>query len=210
MIAPMKLTVPVPSAELVRAVCKEYEGDVADLALAELFKQYPVNDSYSHILLKAAAVDRLYSTHVYAIYDAASLIDGHAREVDSALEDGSPEIVDTIAALTLSRIGKRRENYSFAGKYCSWHRPDRYPIWDSRVRNYLKTLRLQLRGTDDSGLLGSNPYLWNRYPEFVALVSALRERYGLQEFSFKEIDKFMWKYGAKPDDGRLSTIATSA
>ena len=35
----MKPAVPLPNEELVRAACKEYEGEIADLALNELFGQ---------------------------------------------------------------------------------------------------------------------------------------------------------------------------
>jgi len=196
----------LPSAALVEAACKEYEGDAADLALKELFSQYPRNESYSHIMLKVVALDRLYSTNVRAFYAAADHIHKHGKEIDSALALGSPEIVDLIAALTLSS-GKQRHIYSFASKYCSWHRPDKYPIWDSRVRQYLTALRYQLRDTKDSGLLGANPYLWDRYPEFVALVSAMQRRFGLGAFSFKDIDKFMWKYGVDPKDEESAEAA---
>jgi hypothetical protein len=200
----MKPVVPLPSEELVRAACKEYEGDVADLALKELFTQYPTNKSYSHVLLKVVTLNRLYSTSIYAVYDAATHIHERAEEIDSALAAGSPEIVDTIAALTLSATGKKRHVYSFASKFCSWHKQDKYPIWDSRVRRYLSALRRQLKNTDDAGLLGTNPDLWTLYPEFVELITGLRRRYRLAGFSFKDIDKFLWKYGRDPKDDAAS------
>ena len=200
----MKPVVPLPSEELVRAACKEYEGDVADLALNELFTQYPSNKSYSHVLLKVVTLNRLYSTSIYAVYDAATHIHERAEEIDSALAAGSPEIVDTIAALTLGATGKKRHVYSFASKYCSWHKQDKYPIWDSRVRRYLSALRRQLKNTDDARLLGTNPDLWTLYPEFVELITGLRRRYRLAAFSFKDIDKFLWKHGRDPKDDAAS------
>lgn len=36
-----------------------------------------------------------------------------------------------------------------------------------------------------------------RYDSFKRIVSAFREHYGLQRFSFKELDKFLWLYGRK-------------
>ncbi len=101
-----------------RAVCKEYEGDVADLALNKLFTQHPTNKRYSRVLLKVVTLNRLYSTSMYAVYDAATHIHERAEEIDSALAAGSPEIVDTIAALTLSATGKKRHVYAFASKCC--------------------------------------------------------------------------------------------
>jgi hypothetical protein len=63
--------------------------------------------------------------------DVALHIHRNAQYVDSALAAGSPEIFDKIARVTIR--GKEHNFFSFATKYCSWHYPEVYPIWDSRV-----------------------------------------------------------------------------
>jgi len=35
------------------------------------------------------------------------------------------------------------------------------------------------------------------YASFKNIVSSFREHYGLQRFSFKELDKFLWLYGRR-------------
>ena len=182
-----------PTVDLVRAAAKRFddENSIVEQALRDLFGQYPHNNNEAHVLLKVVALNRLYSTNIYAVHHMAHHIFQQAEEIDSALAAGSPIVVDKIAT------GKKRTTYSFASKYCSWHRPDKYPIWDSRVRAYLQSLRRSLKNTDDAGLLGTNPYFWNVYPEFVELVSKFQRRYKVDEFTFKDIDKYLWLYGDK-------------
>ena len=85
--------------------------------------------------------------------------------------------------------GKRRCNYSFATKYCSWHRPGFYPIYDSRV-DYV--LRVYARQKSFSKF--TQETLWN-YPEFHRVVCDFRHSFGLESYSFKETDKFLYQLG---------------
>jgi hypothetical protein len=78
-------------------------------------------------LLKVAAVNQLYDAGVQsrAIYSVAKLICD--LSIDSKLDQGSLEVVDEIA---YSIIGEN-DRYVFATKYCHWHHPDAYPIFDT-------------------------------------------------------------------------------
>jgi hypothetical protein len=188
----------IPTEDRVRSACKEFDEDnvIVEQALKDLFNQYHRNDNQPHVLLKVVALNRLYSTNIFAVYDMARHIYQQAPDIDSALANGSPEIVDKIARVTITTTGKNRTNYSFATKYCSWHNQASYPIWDSRVDRYLRAMRR----TAFAKFLSAHGGLWNCYPEFVALMTAFRDCYSLGSFSFKEIDKFLWKYGGKPSD----------
>lgn len=55
-----------------------------------------------------------------------------------ANDDCQPEVVDLIARVTVASSEKQLTFYSFASKYCSWHKPNQYPIWDFRVNRYLR------------------------------------------------------------------------
>ena len=186
-----------PTAELVQAACEEFDQEnlIVEQALKELFSQYPGNSYHPHVLLKVVALNRLYSTQIFAVHDVARHIHQQAQNVDSALAIGSPEIVDKIAKVTISTTGKERTSYSFATKYCSWHNPVSYPIWDSRVDRYLRSLKQ----TPFARFLSANPDLWDYYQEFVGIMTAFRDFYDLRSFTFKEIDKFLWSQGAAPD-----------
>jgi hypothetical protein len=159
-----------------------------------LFSHYPRNNDLPRVLLKVVALNRLYSTQIFAVMDVASHIHQHAQDIDSALTSGSPEIVDKIARVTISASGKVRNNYSFATKYCHWHSRASYPIWDSRVDRCLWTLQKRDRF---AAFFNANADLWE-YPKFRDAIAALRDFYGLGSFTFKEIDKFLWSEGATP------------
>ena len=88
---------------------------------------------------------------------------------------------------------KERNSFSFATKYCSWHKPDLYPIWDSRVQTYLGWLQKE---SDFAKGFDVNAAHWT-YDEFRGAMNALRERYRLASFTFKDIDKFLWLEGGR-------------
>jgi hypothetical protein len=185
----------LPTADLVLAACRKFdeENKIVEQALTDLFSQYPRNDNRPHVLLKVVALNRLYSTQIFAVHDMARHIYEQHQDIDSALENKSPEIVDGIATFTVSTAQKEFTNYCFASKYCSWQKPASYPIWDSRVRRYLRCQRQ----TPFAAFLGAKPDRWERYQEFVNIMTKFIEFYGLGSFTFKEIDKFLWLYGGE-------------
>jgi hypothetical protein len=107
------------------------------------------------------------------------------------LHAGSLAIVDRIAKVLIK--GKQRNNYSFATKYCSWHRPELYPICDSRVDRCLWCL---LQRDHFAPLLKANVELRD-YLKLHVVLTDFQKAYRLGGFAFKEIDKFLWTYGGK-------------
>ena len=186
----MTTVIAIPSAERVKAACEQFDRvtELAEHSLEELFQQYPDNSDLRHVLLKVVAVNSLYHTMIYALETVARHIHAHHKEIDSALAAGSPEIVDKIAKVSVN--GKIYNFFSFASKYCSWHNPLAYPIYDAHVDHYLWTLQKQ---NQFSSFL--HPDLWN-YPKFLNIMIAFRDSHGLGSFTFKEIDKFLFIEGA--------------
>jgi hypothetical protein len=132
----------------------------------------------------------VYSQARPDIRDVARHVLRIGEEVDSALVTGLPEIVDRIAEIDVCGKGRRRY-FSFATKYCSWHKPESYPIYDSRVDRCLRRLKGEPLLSE---FFNSREDRW-RYSEFRRLITAFRELCGLTSFSFKDIDKFLYKYG---------------
>jgi hypothetical protein len=134
------------------------------------------------VLIKVVLLNSLYNTHVFAVMPMAR----HIRDlgIDEDLAAGSPELVDRIAKLTM--LGKTRRHYSFATKYCSWHRPDEYPIYDSLVAKLLWAYRREHRFAQFS-----RRHL-QEYPKHKEVVAAFRRHFGLAQVSFRQLDKFLW------------------
>jgi hypothetical protein len=195
-----KLVTPTP--ERVEAALKQFNdaNAVGEKALGELFKQYPSNGDLHHVFLKVVALNFLYSTRILLhstkvrdVGDVADHIYRIHRDIDAALNAHAPnpEIVDRIAKIPV--IGKRDIGcFSFATKYCSWHEPKSYPIWDSNVELYLQCLQKQTDFGDDFKLKGD----W-KYSDFLGVMTRLSKRYGLDSFTFKDIDKFLWSEGER-------------
>jgi hypothetical protein len=106
---------------------------LADRILTNVFKQYASNDNLEHVLAKVVLLNSLYATNVYAIIEMAKHV--HALGIDADLKAGDASVVEQIAALTIR--GKTRRHYSFATKYCSWHYPETFPIFDNIVERLL-------------------------------------------------------------------------
>jgi hypothetical protein len=173
-------------------------GDPAltDQALTRLVAGFPDNRDESAVLLKAATINCLYATNIYAIFQVARHI--CALNIDPKLAQGSLDVIDEIAVITLK--GKRKRNYSFATKYCSWHRPDVYPIFDSYVERLLWAYRQQDRFAEFK-----RSELWH-YPRYKESIERFRTYYGLDQFSFRELDKFLWLYGIEVFAARTNSI----
>jgi hypothetical protein len=181
-----------PTADRVRAACEQFdrENALAEQTLDELFRLYPTNGDPRHVLLKVVAVNSLCHTCIFALDTVARHIHALHREIDSALAAGSPEIVDTIARVTVK--GKVYNLFSFATKYCNRHNPEAYPIYDAHVDRHLWELQKQ---SHFSSFL--HPDLWN-HSRFLKIATDFRGFYGLDSFTFKEIDKFLYLEGAPP------------
>jgi hypothetical protein len=110
-----------------------------------------------------------------------------ALDIDEDLERGSPEIVDRIANATFSE--KPRRVYSFATKYCSWHDQQSYPIYDSFVEKVL----VEYRNRD--AFHDFKKADLRKFRVYKDVLQALQRRYGLERYSFKELDKALWLLG---------------
>ena len=129
----------------------------------------------------------MYSTQIYDTYSVAVHI--HKLDIDSALGRGDLSVVDRIASVSIS--GKPRKNVSFASKYCSWHRPESFPIYDSYVDEALWQFKRRYRF---ASFLRKD--LCN-YQTFVRTLDLFKEKFGLSPLSRKELDQYLWVEGKK-------------
>jgi hypothetical protein len=191
-----------PTKENVEIARAEFDvwKDNPDPALTELFNRYPENTDPAHVLLKVVALNACYATQIRVtsnltptVYDVARHVVG--LNIDTNLDQGAEDLVRDIAYTTVQGKAKRF-NYSFATKYCNWHRPHSYPIWDSRVDLYLWRLRNRETGKPEGFRQFKREELW-RYPTFRQVVNDFKVHFRLEEFTFKQIDKFLFVEGGK-------------
>jgi hypothetical protein len=193
----MNGTLSALTVDEVRKAINEFSGwdDEPDPALTILFTQYPKNTNFDHVLLKVVALNTLYSTMIRVnseitptVYDVARHIVAH--NIDTALEDGNVELVERIAAVTVG--SKHQRNYSFATKYCNWHKQELFPIYDSRVDVCLwhlqKIGRIEKLCRQD---------IYYSYPEFKCVLTKFMDSFLPEKFTYKEIDQYLYVEGRK-------------
>lgn len=188
------MTLIEPNPRFVRSVAACFDNDpeigAADKIVDKVFQSLPHNRDIEDVWQKVVVLNGLYSTNIYATYAVARHI--CELNIDSDLHQGSLDLVHRIARVTLN--GKVRNNYSFASKYCSWHRPDVYPIYDGFVGGLIWAYRKHCQFADfKQKELGD-------YPRFRDIIVQFMDHFGLGQFGFKELDKFLWLYGKYRDD----------
>ena len=177
-----------PTKSLIEKYRREFEhkNSADEEAIKEIFKIFPDNKVYKGVLLKSIVINTLYSTQIRAIKNVARNI--FELDIDARLKQGDPQVVDQIAKLTIS--GKERRNYSFATKYCSFHNPSSYPIYDSIVDKVLKAYQRQDRFSSQP--LGD----LKDYQRFKEVLEEFVNFYeGLGKPSWRILDYFLRDYG---------------
>ena len=182
--------IPTPSAQAVMHYQISWEEldsyREQERALNRLFFDLaPENKDIADILLKVTTLNQFYSTNIFSIYPVAEHI--KALDIDMRLKAGDESLVDDIRTVEFN--GKKKSLYSFASKYCSHHNPDAYPIYDSYVDEVLR----YFRNTDCFTSFRTEEL--KDYKRFKEILMAFQTYYGLEQFSLKEIDKYLWQFG---------------
>ncbi len=189
------MTIPQkPTPEFIEYYLNKFDSDEKNIsienALKTLLNRFPENKNIDEIKLKIDSINSLYSINIYDTLNVAKHI--QSLNLDDALIKGDISIVSKIAtghgiASLKSEVGKEINFYSFATKYCSWHNPEEFPIFDSYVEKLLIAYR-------EFGFYDFKNVELKQYERFKTILMGFREYYGLSDFSLKEIDKFLWLY----------------
>lgn len=153
-----------------------------EYALSTLFQHFYQNNNLQNVLVKVSCLNDFYSTNIRDTYSVAKVI--YQLNIDRRLQNGDLTLVDDIASETEKKCKSGRREYSFATKYCSFHRPDVYPIFDNRNEKLLRYYRKDI---------SISPFtLRKSYKDYVKIINKYKEIFGLECFSYKEIDRFNW------------------
>lgn len=156
-------------------------------ALDKLFMQIcRENQCIEDILIKCSALNDFYSTNIFKVHHVAQHYLKH--NIDQRLETGDLTLVEDLTAIPIN--GKMHRFYSFATKYCSHHRPDIYPIYDSYVHKLLMYFRekgyVKFKTGNDL----------KDYQKYTDIIKSLKKKdKQLDKFTVKEIDKYLWQLG---------------
>lgn len=191
----MKTKLEKPSIELVQKYIHEFDleekENPKDSSLDLIFNTFKNNDVFEEIYLKISVLNSFYSTNIYDLNKIAKHI--LKLNIDEVIKAGDANLVNAIAsghgiASKKSENGKEISFYSFATKYCSWSNNSQYPIFDSFIEKVLMNYKNQK-------LLDFKNDDLKNYPKFKNIIDSFKDTFDLKEFSYKEIDKFLWKFG---------------
>jgi len=156
-------------------------------ALNDLFFNLcPQNKTIESIILKISVLNNFYSTNIFDVYGVAKHYMNF--DIDERLQREDETLVDDLARVTL-KDDKKWHFYSFATKYCSHHKPLAYPIYDRYVSEVLKFFRSR-----DGFCQFKNAELM-QYHSFKSIIDQFKRFYGLDQFSYKQIDQYIWQLG---------------
>lgn len=183
--------VPTPSkSEMVKylGVWDNLENyTLQESALEKLFfRTYPKNIDIDDVLIKVSSLNDFYSTNIFSPYTVAKHIIN--LNIDERLDSEDITLVNDIAKMHMDN-GSVKNFYSFATKYCSHHKPLTFPIYDSYVDKVLRYFR------DRDNFSKFKTLELKDYSVFKEILVQFREFYDLEEYSLKDIDKYLWLLG---------------
>ncbi|MBP5687256.1 MAG: hypothetical protein J6X22_01260 [Muribaculaceae bacterium] len=170
--------------ENVRAHLPKYVDQ--EEALERLFNDLcPINKDLEDILIKCSTLNDFYSTQIYNTYEVGCHYSKF--DIDKRIKNRDLKLVNDLALVNTG--GKQRNFYSLASKYCSHHRPDVFPIYDSFVDKMLTYFMHR------DGFYKFAKKDLKDYPKFVDIINTFRTFYGLEDFSLTQIDTYLWLLG---------------
>ncbi|WP_374173193.1 hypothetical protein [Flavobacterium tructae] len=156
-------------------------------SLKKLFTQtYPKNNDINDVLIKVCSLNDFYSTNIFSPFSVAKHI--IELDIDEKIKIGDLTVVNQIAEIKMPG-GKVRNFYSFATKYCSHHRNDIYPIYDS----FAEKMLLHFKNADKFHEFNKNDL--KDYETYKYIIQRFSEYYGLNNYDLKKIDKYLWIKG---------------
>jgi len=181
---------PAPNTKILNSYLNTYETlenyTLQEKSLNLLFNSFcSGNNKIEHILLKVSALNDFYSTNIFDTYTVAKHI--LKCDIDKDLNSGNENLVNKIAPVTIK--GKTRNFYSFASKYCSHHKPELYPIYDSYVEKML--MHFKKKDKYDAFVKAD----LKDYPRFIEIIKNFQKHYNLNAFTLRQIDVYLWLAG---------------
>ena len=129
-------------------------------------------------------LNAFYSTGILDVATVARHI--VKQHVDTDIQNGNVAVIDKIARV--KHNGKCWNHFSFATKYCSFHQPQKFPIFDSFIAECFSQL-------------SKNNYFQKKFPKNTIRNSYFEFKFFYDEFmtkqpalpqDYKEVDRYLW------------------
>lgn len=188
-----------------------------EAVLKEIFEKYKTNKNLNEVLIKVTVLNSLYSAGLnnndgkktIDVVTMARHIQAKSRLDDWLSSENEEDLFNAYYYIACGSSEIRSETYNncyaFASKYCSWQRPEVFPIMDSRAKKNLSLFIKENPISIKEELIGwekketDYKLFWSACKEFQKYINGL----GNRNYNMKKIDEFLWEYG-RPDDEPVS------
>lgn len=205
-----------PTPDLVKEYVKEFdEGNnredyYKDEAIKKLFDLLPNNTMIDEVLAKVTLLNNFYGTQILNIDSVNVASDIVSMNIDNKLgRNGKKVEISVVNQIAYEMENYHRSLYSFASKYCSFHNQSAFPIADSFAKGMLYYMNCSKDEKFRFFPVQFTQSALNNYHNYCKVYRAFIKHFGLEEMSYKEIDKYLWKY-AKYEMGTRIQITDSS
>ena len=153
--------------------------------LADIFTKYPNNTTLAEVILKVKLLNAFYSTRILDITTVASHIMS-IPNIDARIKCGDVTVVDDVARV--KHNGKCWNHFSFATKYCSFHQPQKFPIFDSFIAECFS----QLSKNNYFQKKFPKNTIRNCYSDFKKFYDEFMTNQPALPKDYKEVDRYLW------------------
>jgi len=169
------------------------EGDELNENLLKLFQTFNDDSNKFHVIIKVAALNKIYSTAITNINPVVEKIVKASNENPTfkSIND-YVEFVDKISKIKWINSKENsfeRNNLSFASKYVHFISGHSTPIYDSYIWIVINGYLGQKNDTKTSF---ANP---KSYRGFYDTFERFKKEFQLEKYTNYQIDKFLWQYG---------------
>lgn len=177
----------------------------SEAALVMLFKD---KENYNSDMLfaRVALLDRVYSTrlrndenddvvHIEKMVNYLYESRERLKEIFSCSNSDPYEAVKAVMGVSYDEKGIKRFNnvYSFATKYCSFMNPDKYPIYDSHVKEAIKKLLPDSKSIEVYANSLDELNKQEGYHNLCKAIIEIKENvFSENSWSTRDIDKILW------------------
>jgi hypothetical protein len=179
-----------PSVEEVKKYLKKWDDNEAyphtEKCLSNLFKKFPSNNNLEEIIIKVCTLDVIYSANVSRWFFPISK---HILnyDFDNKIKNKQFDVNNFSLTNIKGAKSKSRNFYSFATKYCCHHDQTDYPIYDYYVDEVLWYFMKEE--------LNHKRRLLKGYIIFKQTLEKFIQKYNLNQFTLREVDKYIWLLG---------------
>lgn len=170
---------------------------VDDRRIQFVMNKYLGNESLKSTLEKCKIINSCYHARVSNehLSKLSEILNGN--DIRKLIKDGEIKIVQKVAKISKEITGKYY--YCFITKYCSWHNPEAFPIFDNIVFRVLKLINIEhnfllyRKGTQLEPNGGDDKNYYQNYVNVIKNSSKLFE--ACPDINFRNIDRYFWMKG---------------